>query len=247
MHFHLPKPLHGWRTFAGEIAIVVIGVLIALGAQQVVENRADRARADSAIAALKYEGADLDFYASEIEITAPCVLSQIAAIQNKLVSGDQALLPRYSDASTNGFVLRMPYRIWSQSVWQSVSASDVLRQMEPARNLLLSDLYTQAQGRLVGVQSTRAWVADLNALSVLAAISDADRLRYVGVTEHLRGEVQQSDLVAGQMRDTLAAAGLLAPQRKLQKDFSESGTIKFCQEHGLPLAKLRPAIPANAD
>ena len=37
MHFHLPKPLHGWREFAGEVGIIVIGVLIALGAEQAVE------------------------------------------------------------------------------------------------------------------------------------------------------------------------------------------------------------------
>jgi hypothetical protein len=37
MHFHLPKPLHGWREFAGEVAIIVLGVLIALGAEQAVE------------------------------------------------------------------------------------------------------------------------------------------------------------------------------------------------------------------
>lgn len=37
MHFHLPKPLHGWREFVGEVGIIVIGVLIALGAEQVVE------------------------------------------------------------------------------------------------------------------------------------------------------------------------------------------------------------------
>ena len=33
MHFHLPKPLHGWREFVGEVAIIVLGVLIALGAE----------------------------------------------------------------------------------------------------------------------------------------------------------------------------------------------------------------------
>ena len=33
MHFHLPKPLHGWREFAGEVGIIVLGVLIALGAE----------------------------------------------------------------------------------------------------------------------------------------------------------------------------------------------------------------------
>jgi hypothetical protein len=38
MHFHLPKPLHGWREFAGEVGIIVIGVLIALCAEQVVEE-----------------------------------------------------------------------------------------------------------------------------------------------------------------------------------------------------------------
>src|SRR5213080_3076022 len=37
MHVHLPKPLHGWREFAGEVGIIVIGVLIALTAEQLVE------------------------------------------------------------------------------------------------------------------------------------------------------------------------------------------------------------------
>jgi hypothetical protein len=38
MHIHLPKPLHGWREFAGEVGIIVLGVLIALGAEQFVES-----------------------------------------------------------------------------------------------------------------------------------------------------------------------------------------------------------------
>lgn len=38
MHFHLPKPLHGWREFSGEVGIIVLGVLIALGAEQLVQN-----------------------------------------------------------------------------------------------------------------------------------------------------------------------------------------------------------------
>lgn len=38
MHVHLPKPLHGWREFIGEVGIVFLGVLIALGAEQLIEN-----------------------------------------------------------------------------------------------------------------------------------------------------------------------------------------------------------------
>jgi hypothetical protein len=44
MHFHLPKPLHGWRALVGEVGIIVVGVLIALGAEQIVvayQTRAD--------------------------------------------------------------------------------------------------------------------------------------------------------------------------------------------------------------
>jgi hypothetical protein len=38
MHVHLPKPLHGWRALVGEVGIIVLGVLIALAAEQFVES-----------------------------------------------------------------------------------------------------------------------------------------------------------------------------------------------------------------
>jgi len=45
MRFHLPKPLHGWRAFIGEVAIIVLGVLIALFAQQLLQSFNDRSAA----------------------------------------------------------------------------------------------------------------------------------------------------------------------------------------------------------
>ena len=38
MHVHLPKPLHGWREFAGEVGVIVLGVLIAIALEQLVET-----------------------------------------------------------------------------------------------------------------------------------------------------------------------------------------------------------------
>ena len=38
MHVHLPKPLHGWRELAGEVGIIVVGVLIALAFGQLVDS-----------------------------------------------------------------------------------------------------------------------------------------------------------------------------------------------------------------
>ena len=54
MHIHLPKPLHGWREFAGEVGIIVFGVLIALAFGQLaqsVDNRVAAAQARDAIRA----------------------------------------------------------------------------------------------------------------------------------------------------------------------------------------------------
>jgi hypothetical protein len=38
MHVHLPKALHGWRELAKEVGIIVLGVLIALTFEQIVQN-----------------------------------------------------------------------------------------------------------------------------------------------------------------------------------------------------------------
>lgn len=54
MHLQLPTPIQGWRRFAGEVGVIVLGVLIALGAQQTVEainNRSKLAQSEDALAA----------------------------------------------------------------------------------------------------------------------------------------------------------------------------------------------------
>ncbi len=38
MDIHKPKPVHSWREFATEIGIVVIGIAIALGGEQIIER-----------------------------------------------------------------------------------------------------------------------------------------------------------------------------------------------------------------
>ena len=55
MHVHLPKPLNGWREFAGEVGIIVLGVLIALGAQQVAESIHQRGEVEQTRKALDAE------------------------------------------------------------------------------------------------------------------------------------------------------------------------------------------------
>jgi len=55
MHVQLPTPLHGWRAFVGEVGIIVLGVLVAMGAQQLIQTVDARGEARDADQAIRGE------------------------------------------------------------------------------------------------------------------------------------------------------------------------------------------------
>ena len=55
MDIHLPKPMHGWRAFIGEVGIIVLGVLIALGFGQLAETIHENTIASQARDAVRAE------------------------------------------------------------------------------------------------------------------------------------------------------------------------------------------------
>jgi hypothetical protein len=65
MDIHKPKPWHGWREFGKELTTIVLGVLIALVAEQAVEwlhHRTEVAEARHALdAEVRYDLAAFDF------------------------------------------------------------------------------------------------------------------------------------------------------------------------------------------
>ena len=81
MRFHLPKPLHGWREFAGEVGIIVIGVLIALGAQQVAEAVRDSRLADQTRAAVTEEIEQNLLSLSLRETAEPCIARRLVELK----------------------------------------------------------------------------------------------------------------------------------------------------------------------
>jgi hypothetical protein len=81
MHVHLPKPLHGWRAFVGEVGIIVVGVLIALGAEQAVEALHWRSEVSHFRADVDHElGRNLGLYRQVIS-QRPCVTKRLADLE----------------------------------------------------------------------------------------------------------------------------------------------------------------------
>ena len=87
MHFHLPKPLHGWREFAGEVGIIVLGVLIALGAEQAIEGVRDRNVAAQSRRDVREEvSTDLRFLRGRLQERS-CIAARLSQLSDVVARG----------------------------------------------------------------------------------------------------------------------------------------------------------------
>ncbi len=90
MDIHKSKPVHNWREFVVEIGTIVIGVLIALGAEQVVELLRMRHLVEEDRAILARELA-LDLSNGIIRMRmAPCVDARLNALSAALDQAERA-------------------------------------------------------------------------------------------------------------------------------------------------------------
>jgi hypothetical protein len=90
-------PLHGWRAFAGEVGVIVLGVLVALASQQLVEDWQWRQETAATRDALRREAADNLDAALQRSQQQPCVerrLKEIEAIFAARKSGDPIYIRR---------------------------------------------------------------------------------------------------------------------------------------------------------
>ena len=86
MDIHLPKVPHGWRELAKEIAIIVVGVLIALFAEQIVQGWEWRNKVSVAKASMRHELLwDDGPQVYQRAAMHPCVVAQLDRIRKAAV------------------------------------------------------------------------------------------------------------------------------------------------------------------
>ncbi len=168
MHFHLPKPLHGWRSFAGEVGVVVLGVLIALFAQQLVQSFNDRSAAQEARKNIRAELAINIGRMQSADERAACLtrrLDEIAALIAEARSGRSL-----ADVTWIG---RPPVWDMEDARWQAATSAGRSSLFSPDEQAAIGDVYSlmadyQGQGRI----EQEAW-AKLRGVAGLKALSEA--------------------------------------------------------------------------
>jgi hypothetical protein len=160
MHLRLPKPLHGWRAFLGEVGIIVLGVLIALAAQQAVESFQWRAEVDDARKAMAIELSDAIGQSYERERLSPCIERRLDTISRILTRASQTgRLPPV------GMIGKPLNRTWVDSAWRSTISGQTASHFSRHELNQLGYIYDYVENARHGSeQELLAWT-DLQSIS----------------------------------------------------------------------------------
>lgn len=180
MRVHLPKPLHGWRAFAGEVGIIVLGVLIALAAQELVETIHGNSQAREFRSAVENELAyDLGAYKQRLLLT-PCVRARLAELDHVIASYRAGHPIRMHGLShwPVSFSLRT-------SVWTG-RTDDVVTRLPLATRLAYATIYDDlANYDVHRIDERNAW-QQLGDFDDAESLSSDDLMRLRGLVSKLR-------------------------------------------------------------
>ena len=238
MHVRLPKPLHGWRAFAGEVGIIVLGVLIALGFGQLVETLHWQAKARLAERELGTDLALASDLASERVAVNRCIDDRLRLIRAALVSsGDRwtTSLPRTTDGLEFTGAYSMPWRIWNTQQWDSLVADGTVPHLaaERQRNYVL--LYHNV--RLAADINQE----ELKTAPKLQLLADKDipltaetKAQLIETADQLLQYNDAITVMSRQMLRRIQDAGALPPlantERRLSSQPSEAMKCSFARE-----------------
>ena len=181
MHIHRPKPLHGLREILVEIGVIVIGVMIALAAEQWVEWTHWQERVRTGRREIHSEVAvDAAFYGFRATAE-PCVvqrLNQLAEITEARAAGTR-VAPVHFAGIHLGFLV-------SDNNWQAERAEQTLTHLPRAELEDLSQFYAQAGDMKLWIEKEEDAWATLRILE-----GDPNRLGQ-GDVAMLRNALQQA-------------------------------------------------------
>lgn len=239
------RPTHGWNAAAWELAIVTLGVLLALAAQQWVENRTVRGRVEASKAALRDELAEHYSYAVEFRTVYPCLKAQLGRLRDRVLSSGSvmAAVPIYREAH-NEYVVRIPSKEFPTAAWDAAVNDGIIQSFEPAFRRQLAGHYTQLETIRDATWANNESEQGLSALAHSLPLDPMVRYSIIKDIEQLSGRLENMDILHGQIIDYIQIVGMLPPAEDARAVTERYGTYKFCKEHGLPMRSFEEAMQA---
>ena len=199
MQLRLPKPLHGWRQFLGEVGIIVVGVLIALAAEQAIDNWNWQRKSSAAEIELRTELLASAAYSEERLRMSKCFESKLDQLQIALVEAEEPIRKPM-------FVSRYwtIVRLWSADAWETARASDVLTHMAPAKVREYAALYRLIDLIRANLALEQQYISDLALLTWFTGrVSETMRDRMLAAVTRAR---RANEMIIRDSKQVIAAA-----------------------------------------
>ena len=236
------SPSMGWKAFWSEILIVILGVLIALAANEAVQDWSWRNKVQDGEVRLQGDVAYLFKLSAEQYSVKPCTLLQLQVLSQKLVHSSSAWTPvtvHIDDGSNVPFIIRMPARPHVFPVWDSLLADGTAARFPQDRQAF----YGAVSARITRTQNQNDDANQLGrrllALGHPMALSDDTRRYFLVMTEEIRALITGAELGSKQRMTAIAEFGSAPEAKQVEAYLKESRSVKFCKANGYPLADWR--------
>ncbi len=201
MHLHLPKPVHGWREFANEVGIIVIAVLIALGAEQLVESLHWKHQAKDGREAIDLELSHAAGVFEERILVQPCLDARLKEVDALLRAAR-----RSGKISYIAEIGRPPSRPIENAAWSTAVSVGLLQHFTQSDRNILSMLAAQVAGYEQDiVEEQRDWATLRMIERSPGPISEEILANASATVARLQFQTWMNGLSAGQMLDQVKA------------------------------------------
>ena len=199
MHLHLPKPVHGWRAFANEVGIIVIAILLALGAEQLVERNHWSHEAEKGRHAIDLELSHAAGVFEERLLVQPCLDRRLKEVDSLLRAARRS--GQLADFADIG---RPPSRPIENEAWSTAVSSGLLQHFNQTERNSLSMVAAQiASYDQDLVEEQRAWATLRMIERSPGPISDGIMTEASATVARLQFQTWINGLVAGQMLEQI--------------------------------------------
>jgi hypothetical protein len=184
---HKPKPWHGWPEFLKEIGTIVIGVLIALGAEQAVEWLHWQERTRQTEENLRAELHDATLNAVAQLAISKCDNDMLNRLEAAVAASGDDWTPPYvfTGAGVKG-VLEAPKGSYTSQAWRDAQADGTINHLPKAELLAFGDIYETAADLKAINEQEEAEMAELNSLGVVRRLDTGTRTEYLRLIWRVR-------------------------------------------------------------
>jgi hypothetical protein len=148
MDIRLPKPIHGWRAFIGEVGIIVLGVLIALGFGQLAETIHEGTIASQARDAVRAEVRENLWWLEYRAKREPCIRRRLAELDDLLAHarrGEPTPLVQHIGTVPHAKITTLRWQANAQAGRASLFSGDEQRML--GNMYYTTDEFTQSQSQ----------------------------------------------------------------------------------------------------